>query len=190
MSDLDVYRKSAGHYRPDSIRVLFIAESPPAFTDESRRSYFYFPQCHGSDILFATMMKAVLDTRYFKRDGNKAELLEKFRDGGYWLMDAVEYPINRLKGKKTSVKDRASEIESNLPFLLRRLDFLRHRLIFSTDSGIILIKKVVFEVLEQPLTDAGYTVLHRKKIDFPKYHRDRDTIAGIRRALAGLQSAA
>lgn len=184
--DLSEYTEAAGRYRPEKIRVLFIAESPPAFLDKAKQSYFFFESNPGQDILFATVIKALFKTKYRKKDGNKPDLLRQFQAGGFRLMDAVEYPINRVDGKKVKTSDRVLEIQANIPGLLSRLYKLRRRKILLPDSGIILIKKVVFEMLYKPLTDAGYRVLHNNKIDFPKYYFDRDTIKGIEGALKKL----
>jgi len=187
MTDIDDYRNAAEMYRPDSIRVLFVAESPPAFSDEARRSYFFFVPNPGRDILFATLVKAVLDEDYRKGDGNKGDLLCRFQSEGYWLMDAVEYPINRAGGRRMSDSERAPVIRANVPRFLARLDRLRNDGVLLPSAGIILIKKLVFEVLRDPLAAAGHRVLHSRKIDFPKYYRDSDTIRGIREALEALR---
>ena len=186
MIDLREYKAAAERYRPVNIRVLFIAESPPAYTDKAKKSYFFFERNPGSDILFATVVEAIYDANYRKSDGNKEELLRQFQTDGYWLIDAVEYPINRVNGQKISESDRALEMRANTTNLFSRLDSLRRDKLLLPDAGIILIKNLVFEILAQPLSEAGYRVLHCRKIGFPRYHRDRDTIQGIRKALAAL----
>ena len=180
------FLEAATRYRPDEIRILFIAESPPAFKDEQKKSYFYFAPNPGNDILFGTIVEALYQADYRKASGRKTELLQRLRDDGYWLMDAVETPINRIAGRVVKPKERAEFIRQNLPDLLDRLAALKQEGAISDSTGIILIKKIVFETLAEDLQSAGYRVLHSQKIDFPKYHRDRDTIAGIRGALAAI----
>lgn len=183
MINLSEYREAAERYRPEFIRILFLAESPPAIPDNGQKSYFFFENNPGKDILFATIIKAVLDIKFRKKTDNKADLLREFQARGYWLIDACEQPINRIRGEINSSQNRAKAIEANAENLLVRLGNLRNENILRSDSGIIIIKKVVYEVLGQTLLDVGFQVLQKGKIDFPKYHFDRDTIMGIRDAL-------
>jgi len=106
MSNQHIYNKAALKYRPDKIRTLFIAESPPAFDEEKGKSYFFFEENPGGDILFATLVKALYDIDYRKRDGNKAQLLRRMQKDHFWLIDAVEYPINRKDGRVVSEAGR------------------------------------------------------------------------------------
>lgn len=177
------YDRAASKYRPSAIHVLFIAESPPAYTNESEKSYFFFENNPGPDGLFSVVMEALFRAGYRKRTGNKPELLRRFQNEGYWLVDAVEYPINKINGKRTSDRLRARIIHDNLPVLFRRLEAMERGGFDREKSGIILIKKVVFEVLSPELCRRGYNLLHGGKIDFPKWYHDPGTIAGIREAL-------
>jgi hypothetical protein len=183
MINLSEYREAAERHRPEFIRILFLAESPPAILDNGQKSYFFFENNPGKDILFATIIKAVLDVKYRKKIDNKAGLLRQFQDKGFWLIDACEQPINRIDGRKIPDKIRAKAIEANAEDLLERLGNLKKENFLRSDSGIIIIKKVVYNVLGQTLSNAGFRVLQKCKIDFPKYHFDRDTIKGIRNVL-------
>ena len=179
-----IYQTAANRYRPFPIKVLFIAESPPAFISESKRSYFYFEENHGGDLLFATVIQAVLGIRYRKRDGvPKEKVLRCFQSKGYWLIDAVEEPINKINGKTVSDIDRKELIESAKPLLSHRISRIH-----SDNAGnaikIILIKKLVYECLAQPLRQDGYALPQVGPIGFPRYHGDPSTIEGIRSAHA------
>ena len=173
------YRKAAHKYRPERIKFLFLAESPPAYNLIDKKSYFFFEKNPGSDILFATIIKAIFNVDYRKADGNKIELLQRFKDEGFWLVDAVEKPINKVAGQRTPEKERERLIRKSIPDLLTRLERLKQEDVLNRKTGIILIKKVVHNVLYPVLTTKGYRVLNEGKIDFPKYHNDRDTIRGI-----------
>ncbi len=48
------YRVAREAYRPERVRVLLIAESPPA-----SGGFFYFPETIGKDHLFRQTMKAM-----------------------------------------------------------------------------------------------------------------------------------
>ncbi len=179
----DDYLSAANRYRPAQVRVLFIAESPPAFLSESKKSYFFFDKNPGGDLLFGAIVEAVLNIRYRKAGAEpKARVLRDFQANGNWLMDAVEYPINNIGGKKTSEGIRRDHIERTKSNLLLRIAALR-----AENGGrnftVVLIKNLVYECLAQPLRQSGYQVPQIGPIGFPRYHGDPATINGIRRAL-------
>lgn len=177
------YQSAANSYRPTPVRVLFIAESPPAFRSESEQAYFFFEENPGGDLLFTAVVQAVLGIRYRKQDGVPKEcVLRRFQAKGYWLMDAVEYPINKIDGKKTSDAFRKEKIENWKPNLLARIAALDAEN-SGTDITIVLIKNLVFESLAKPLRQAGYHVPQTGPIGFPRYHGDPATIEGINSAI-------
>ena len=180
----DDYRSAANRYRPKPVRVLFIAESPPAYSIESRKSYFFFEENPGGDLLFSTIVHAVLEIRYRKSDGvPKKSILQCFQENGNWLMDAVEHPINKLNGKRTSDNVRKEYIDREKSNLLARISALRAEN-GDTDITIVLVKNLVYECLAQPLRQSGYYVPQVGPIGFPRYYGDPATIGGIRSAIA------
>ena len=177
------YRSAANRYRPARVRVLFIAESPPAFLSESTKSYFFFEKNPGGDLLFATIVQAVLDIRYRKGRGvPKEHVLRSFKENEYWLMDAVEYPINKIDGRRTSDGVRKEHIIRGKSNLLSRISALRAEN-DDTNITIVLIKNLVYECLAQSLRQSGYTVPQVGPIGFPGFHGDPATIGGIKRAI-------
>ena len=178
------YHKAAERYRPAQVRVLFIAESPPAFSSESKQAYFFFEENPGGDLLFATIVQAVLGITYRKRNGvRKADVLRQFQAKGCWLMDAVERPINKIDDRTTPERERKNLIEEESTRLLKRiaaLDGERQ----PNEMAVVLIKNLVYECLVEPLRQAGYCVPQARAIGFPRYHRDPATIEGIKSALA------
>ena len=74
-------------------------------------------------------------------------------------------------------------IQEGIPQLLSRLGNLKREGVLTGTSGIVLLKKLVFETLHVQLSENGYNILNHKKIDFPKYYCDRDTIKGIKTVL-------
>ena len=180
------YNSVAQRYQPSKIKVLFIAESPPAFESSDKKSYFYFENNPGSDILFATLIKSLFDIEYKKADSNKPELLTKLKDNGFWLIDAVQTPINKINGKQTRENERELLIKAAIPVLLSRMAALKLEGFLDDNTGIILIKKNIFAILSPILSEQEFRVLNQRKIDFPKYYCDRDTIREIQRALQGM----
>jgi len=176
---MNLYRKASEKYRPEKIKVLFIAESPPFFESEDKRSYFYFENNPGKDMLFATLMKACYGIDYTKNKGNKIKLLKRLMDDGIFLIDSVKYPINRDERQETSNKKREEIIQNEIPNLLNELNKLH----IGSETKIILIKETVFNSLYSMLKQRGYNVLNKDKIGFPRYHKDKDVVKEIRNLL-------
>ena len=87
--DVNTYKEAAAKFLPDKIKVLFIAESPPA---NGSFFFFKFPK---QEILLTTITTAILgDGKGYTRNDSKIEFLKILQEKGYFLIDAVEYPIN------------------------------------------------------------------------------------------------
>jgi len=71
-SDMDttVYRDASQKYLPHSIQFLFVPESPPAFRDEQKMTFFYFANSR-SDLFFSNMMRAIFHVDYKKSPKKK-----------------------------------------------------------------------------------------------------------------------
>jgi hypothetical protein len=82
-------------YKPDEIGILLIAESPFA-----SGGYFYFETATGPGGLFAETMKAlrmIPEDKGLPRGSDKTPLLQAFRDGGFYMLDASYEPVNNKK---------------------------------------------------------------------------------------------
>jgi len=154
---VELYEKASKKYKPDKIKYLFIAESPPVKKDDEELRYFYFEKFKGKDFLFNSIMEVVLPDHYidYKTHNNKALLLNKFKENGYFLIDACEYPINQYK-------NRDSFILSDFPTLLQKI-----KTIGDDDTKIILIKKNIFDLLYTRLKEHGFNVINTEHLDFP-----------------------
>ena len=152
-------------YKPKTIKVLFVAESPPAESppkslDEEVR-FFYNPRQERWDHMYRSVMKAVFpDFEY--RFGEKDKWLRRFSDDGYYMIDATDSPVNRLSSSK-----RRFELNAAVDGKLSEIAEL-----ISSNTPIILIKKNVFLAFSDPLRGAGYKVIHEsffvytsKKVD-------------------------
>jgi hypothetical protein len=73
-------------YEPESIRLVIIAESPPA-SDK----YFYKPAGAPSEPLFAALMRELGLSPRTKEEG-----LCEFQRRGWVLVDATYEPVNKL----------------------------------------------------------------------------------------------
>lgn len=173
MNDIDFlktrYAVARNKYRPEEVRTLLIAESPPCNPER----YFYFEEVRTHDSLFLEIVGVIypeLKAAYLasKRDPElKAELLENFRSDGYFLIDLSEVP-QELTGESDA---------ACLPGLLARVGKLAAK-----RTRIILIKANVYDCAYGPLTDAGYKV-SAERLPFPGSGQQRVFQEGFRRAL-------
>lgn len=135
-------------YRPSKIKVLLIGESPPysESPDISRTPYFYNTKFVDNmrDSLLRETSKVILDRHiciYSER--YKHEILSALKDKGVFLIDAVEQPINHLKGKH-----RKDTILKEIPSLLSRIKVLN-------PDRIIVVLTSVYDIIRFPLQAAG-----------------------------------
>lgn len=174
--NISIYKSQAEKYLPEKIKVLFIAESPPAPDKNGKRSYIYFDTAK-QEILLTTLTTAVFgDGNCFTKNDVKSSFLNRLKYKGYFLMDAVEYPINMVRNRN----DEETIIIEESGNLLNRLNELERRNKIDTETKIILIKVSVYNALSSLLKEHGYNVLNKSKINFPKYYNDRDVIKTVR----------
>jgi hypothetical protein len=66
---IELYEKAAKRFKPDKIKILFIAESPPFKKEGEEPRYFYFENVKGNDFLFRSIMEVLFPEEYehFKR---------------------------------------------------------------------------------------------------------------------------
>lgn len=104
---IKMYEKAANKYKPDKIKILFIAESPPFKKEGEVLRYFYFEKNRGKDFLFRSIMEVVFPEDYanFKVNKNKILLLNKFRESGFFLIDACDRPINQHKDRDNFINN-------------------------------------------------------------------------------------
>lgn len=164
-------------YKPERIEVLFVAESPPASPPESNGDevrFFYNPNQERWDYLFLAVMEAVFPE--FKSEycpGEKDDWLCKFKEHGYYLIDAIDRPVNRLPSAErrrlldAAKKPKLSEI----------------KMLVSPSTRIVLVKKNIFAAFNRPLRDAGYNVIHKSFLPFPSHGHQRDFVKKCRDCL-------
>jgi hypothetical protein len=169
MRYLKSFALASRKYRPAAVRILFIAEAPPAY--ESRR-FFYFTDLRQQDTLFLEMMKSLypLEVGFsgdqFK-DGfssrvirlRKSELLNKFKSDGFFLIDACEQPMPN--GANTASK--TALMRNALPALKTRV----RQLSSAETAGVLLIGAVTYDACAGALRDEGANVLNTAAINHP-----------------------
>lgn len=151
---------AAERYRPDKVRLLLVAQAPPAADDR----YFYFPGVSTQDSLFRSVARAVLPNTEPTRD-NKVSLLAELRERGVFLIDLKPDPVD------------GSPLSPHVPALLARVAEL-------APERIVLIKADVYDTAYPALAAAGLPV-SKVRIPFPSSGRQKEFAVAFGRALAG-----
>lgn len=105
--------KMNAKYVPENLRILFVAESPPwAFTND-RTAYFY---ASGEKIAYGGLGYYMIPILFDEKITTKEQFLQKFRESGFYLIDMVKCPINKLskKEKKEAIKHCAKYLDVEL----------------------------------------------------------------------------
>lgn len=147
--------KARQKYRPAKVRLLFVAESPPPSVER----FFYYEDVREKDSLFLEMMKVlyVPDASAPEIRPRKAEYLRRFREDGYFLMDALDEPIG-VKGTAAKTK----KVVAHRDAFLDRLSP-----VVGSETPIILIARPVYDGLLTFLNENGFNVVNSEMIDFP-----------------------
>ena len=169
MNASERFAEAARRYLPKPLRVLFIAEAPPAF---KVNRLFYFLDLTDGDTLFLEMMKVLYPLEVgFIRDRfqpgtcvkqirqRKPELLRKFQEDGYHLIDAYEQPMP--DGADTAAKTRL--MRSTLPVLLTRV----RQFVGQKDVPMVLIGGITYSVCAEALRRDGRNVANDAMINHP-----------------------
>lgn len=133
--------QAAEQYRPDRIRLLLIAEAPPA--DPNR--YFYFHEVNAHDSLFRHVIRSLLGVEPTRE--NKPELLAQLQQQGTFLIDLKPDPVD------------STPLNSYVPDLVHRVHGLN-------PERIVLIKATVYDAAYAALAAAGLPV-STVRVPFP-----------------------
>jgi len=142
-------------YRPENIKLLFVAESPP---DDVER-FFYYEDVKEQDSLFIQTMRVVYnlsDPAQVIRK-NKKSLLDRFCADSLFLEDALDQPIG-----VTGTQAKVAVIKKHRSVFMSKLSQA-----IDESVPIILISRPVYDGLYKLLIQKGYNVLNTEMIDFP-----------------------
>jgi hypothetical protein len=163
------YLSFRDRYRPETIKLLLVAESPPA----SGR-YFYNPAGALTEPLFAALMREIGASPATKDEG-----LLAFQASGWMLVDATYEPVNTYDGKR-----RDEVISRDYEQLREDLDHL----LPDRTAPIILLKANVCRLLEPRLIKEGFRVVNGGRlVYFPSHGQQgkfREQFGAIRRGAA------
>lgn len=169
--EIEWYEELREQYRPEVLKVLLIGESPPD-PGAGERRFFYAPTL-SYDNLYRGVALAVYGDRDDFNIQNKRDTLEWLRDDGFWLIDAVENPIN-----KSSSSARRHAISAAVPRLVERCGEL------APERGVIICHDPVYQAAAPALVAADVRLLHSVALPFPLGNWRTKFIEGFRRALA------
>lgn len=166
----DWYEDLRERYRPERLRVLLVAESPPDPGGGERR-FFYSPELRADNLY-----RGVAQALYGEHDEidilDKPAVLDRIKADGFWLIDAVDEPINKLGSTA-----RARAIAAGVPRLAERCVEL------APELGVIICHGKVYAEAAQPLREAGVVLLHDEPLPFPLGNWRAAFIRGFRQAV-------
>lgn len=164
------YEELREQHRPERLRALLIAESPPDPGAGVPR-FFYSPE-----LTVDNLYRAVVEALYGDRDdvdaSHKVAVLERIRTDGLWLIDAADRPVNKL-----AAAARARAIREGVPRLVQRCSEL------APELGVIICHGKVYAAAEPALRAAGVRVLHTEPLPFPLGNWRARFVREFRRAL-------
>jgi hypothetical protein len=182
---LERFEEAAKYYLPDPLRLLFIAEAPPAF---KVNRLFYFIGLTDGDTLFLEMMKVLYPAEVGYYEGSfrpgysakqmrlrKQELLSRFQNDGYQLIDAYEQPMPDGANQAT----KTVLMRSTLPVLQNKV----RRLVGKRSVPIILIGGITYSVCAEALRLDGHRVVNDTMIYHPARGGQKLFRAKLREAL-------
>ena len=168
MYSKNFYKKLRDQYLPIHLKAIFISESPPV----QFKNYFYNPEGTSSELLFQGLTNVILGKKYT----SKKEGLKDFSKAGYFLIDSIYTPINKLSDKMAN--DR---IKKNYHYFIADIKMISKD---STNIPLILIKKNIGKVLEDRLIKNGFFVLnYQSTLPFPRHYYYNDFKKRLRRIL-------
>jgi hypothetical protein len=170
------YAQLRSQWKPDRVKLLMIAESPPSDGgDVSGRRFFYAADRLGPDNLFRGVVKAMYATSKvdLQRTG-KRPWLERLRDDGFFLIDLAPYPVNAL-----STVERRRVLNEAVSGCVARASALH-------PMGVVVVKSDLYGMLARPLGSAGLPLLHDRPIAFPLGNTRADFVAEFNRARSRL----
>lgn len=165
------YERLRHAYRPAELRYLLIGESPPDPQKGDMR-FFYAPRLH-IDNLYPAVAEAVYGLQPWFDVSLKPAVLTRLQCDGFWLVDAVDTPINR----HSAGARRAALIEA-VPRLAERCREL------CPTRGVVICHGVVYRLAAPALRAAGVPVLHDRPLPFPLGNWRKQFVEGFRAAVA------
>ena len=160
------YEQLRQSYRPQQIKWLLVAESPPPAADKTSTRHFYRPTAAGDgDRLFNNTIRAIYPEapEPLELVAHKEEWLQRFKTDDFYLIEALTESLPH--GTKT--KDRLEALHDAVPNLIKRTKQLA-----GPDTKIILIKSTTFKMCTEPLREAGLNVINTETLNYPGFWQE------------------
>jgi hypothetical protein len=157
VSEEDWYSERRARWEPEHVRLLLIAESAPDDGgDIANRRFFYDESLTGKDALFREVVRALYDDPPLVSGPDaKTPWLKKLKHDGVYLIDLAPVPVNYH-----TPLERADALQLNIEATISRAAELQ-------PDGVVLVKQNVFGLLQNPVLEAGLSLLHDDFIPFP-----------------------
>ncbi|MEK7173149.1 MAG: hypothetical protein AAB740_04210, partial [Patescibacteria group bacterium] len=125
------------------------------------------------EVLFRAMMRCLFNGY---RPKTKLEGLQRFKDSGYLVVDAIYRPVDKLLDKEAN-----NLIDKNFDLFLADLkNIIKNR----KKVNVILIKKNICELLESKLLQQQFKVLNNSEsIPFPMHYHYDNFVIRVRKLL-------
>lgn len=142
-------------YRPEVVKLLFIAEAPPCREDH----FFYFESVPKGDSLFLHIIRAVfpdlvgMETKDLR--ARKEEMLFRFAESGYFLEDSVSVAIPK------GTKNKEKIIVEHQADLIKRIEP------YKSSAKVVLLSAGVFKSNFEILKNEGFQILNDFMLPFP-----------------------
>lgn len=164
------YESVRQKYKPTTIKLLLIAESPPPAPEvQSSRQFYYADRIRKDDRLFVNTIRALYpETENIKEpelEEQKETFLKRLQADGVYMIEALE----ESQVHEVTKRQRQELIKAGSPRLVERV-----RQLANASTKIVLIKSNVFDMAAEPLKEAGFTVLNTELVDYPGRFNQRD----------------
>jgi hypothetical protein len=151
---IEKYKGMASHYQPNPIKYLLIGESPPYYDEKTDApKYFYNAEQQSKQELRDSVREAFFYNKY--KSSSAHDILTKLSEKGFFLIDSVEFPMNKIKCKEL---DLILEIPDNTRIKLIAACYSRlfNKIPVETPANIIVMSK------------NNWAIKDKLKHDFPK----------------------
>lgn len=191
---INPYFEAAREFLPkNKIKTLFIFESPPFEPSihlvsnkyNEKWSYFYNYKSDGSD----NLRRIICETLFDKKMNSAERFLKDFSNQGYFLVDAVNYPINDIipewkhlirvdRNNKVHPDERVNIIYSETDDLVKTIDYwVKESKSNLSNIKMIIVKATVFKGLftknnkfKEKADNGAFNLLNNFKIDYPFFY--------------------
>jgi hypothetical protein len=128
--------------------------------------------------LFYSLVKAIFDFDFNNAIDDRSTYLKRFCESGFFLIDAVDYPINKSKDWVNIRNiDREEIIRINKFRFLKRISMLSQTKHISSETKVILIKESVYKTYN---SCDHFNIQNKGPLPFPSYYKEPRFVAAVK----------